>query len=71
VRVKAPGRGRLAAVASSRGRTVARASRTVKAGTATLKLRIKGRAARVAVKVSFTPSSGTPRTGTATIRLDS
>jgi hypothetical protein len=69
VRVKVPTNGRLSATATSKGKVVGKASRAVKAGTATLTLRLKGRPAKVSVKVTFKPASGASQTGSATTKV--
>ncbi|HEX6023920.1 MAG TPA: hypothetical protein VFZ00_18160 [Solirubrobacter sp.] len=69
VSVKVPGKGRLTATAKHGSKTLAKTTKSVKkAGTASLKLRVK-RAGKVKVKVTFKPASGTTRTTTVTVRV--
>ncbi len=68
VRVTLPSTGRLSATAKATGKLVGTAARKVKKGAATLTLRLKGHPRNVTVTVTFTPSSGAARTGSATLR---
>ena len=64
-----PQAGRLTATAKHGSKTLAKTTKSVKkAGTASLKLRVK-RAGKVKVKVTFKPASGTTRTTTVTVRV--
>ncbi len=69
VRLKVAAKGRLAAVATSKGKVVGKASRAVKPGTATLTVRLKGRPKKVTVRVTYTPAGGAAQTGTATVKV--
>jgi hypothetical protein len=67
--VKVAGEGRLSAVAKRGKRVVGKASKRVtKAGTASLKLRVK-RAGKISLKVTFKPASGPTQTTTVTARV--
>ena len=69
VRVKVAGKGRLTATAKLGRKVVGRASRQVrKAGTASLRLRVK-RAGKVSVTVTFEPASGAIQTRTVTAKV--
>ncbi len=78
VRVTVPSAGRVSAAATRSGRKVAAGSKSVKAGTATLKLRFtkaarrslkRSRSVKLRVKVAFTPTGGTARRTTMAVTL--
>jgi hypothetical protein len=67
--VKVPGAGKLSATAKAGSRTVGKASKTVKrAGTASLALKVS-RKGKLAVKVTWRPTSGTAVTKTLTAKV--
>jgi hypothetical protein len=67
--VKVSGKGKLSAAAKAGKRTVGKAAKTVKKpGTATLKLKVSRRG-KLAVKVTFKPTGGTPITKTLTAKV--
>ena len=69
VRVKVPGTGKLSATAKSGSKVVGKASRAVaKAGNTTLKLKVK-RKGKIALAITFKPTSGTTQTGTITTKV--
>jgi hypothetical protein len=69
VRVKAPGRGKVSAIAKSGSRTVGKASKRVtKAGATSLREKVSRRG-KVSVKVTFKPSSGAAVTSTISARV--
>jgi hypothetical protein len=69
VTVKVASKGKLSATVKSGRKVVGTASKKVKQGTATLKVRVKGRPKKVSVAVTFKPASGAAQTGTATAKL--
>jgi hypothetical protein len=69
VTVKVASKGKLSASVKNGRKVVGKASKAVKKGTATLKVRVKGHPKKVSVAVSFMPSSGATQTGTATAKL--
>jgi hypothetical protein len=69
VTVKVASKGKLSATAKNGRKVVGRASKSVKKGTATLKVRVKGKPRKVSVAVTFKPSSGATISGSATAKL--
>ena len=78
VKVTVPGAGKVAVAALRGGRKVASGKRTVSGGTASVKLRFTGQARRslkrkrkvaLALRVTFTPVSGTAQSATAQLTL--
>jgi len=67
--VKVASKGKLSATVKSGRKLVGRASKSVKPGTATLKIRVKGKPKKVSVAVTFKPSSGATQTGSASAKL--
>ena len=56
--VKVASKGRLSATVKAKGKLVGKAAKPVKQGTATLKVRVKGRPSKVSVAVTFKPAVG-------------
>jgi hypothetical protein len=69
VTVKVASKGKLSATAKNGRKVVGKASKSVRKGTATLKLRVKGKPKKVSVAVTFKPSSGATISGSATAKL--
>jgi hypothetical protein len=69
VTVKVASKGKLSATVKSGRKVVGKASKKVKQGTATLKVRVKGHPRKVSIAVTFKPTSGAAQTGSATAKL--
>jgi hypothetical protein len=69
VTVTVASKGKLSATVKNGRKVVGKASKAVKAGTATLKVRVKGRPKKVAVAVTFKPASGAAISGSASAKL--
>jgi hypothetical protein len=69
LKVTVASKGRLSATAKAKGKVLGKAAKSVKKGTATLTLRLKGRPKKVAVTVTFKPSTGATQTGSTTTKV--
>ena len=69
VSAKVASNGKRSASVKNGRKVVGKASKSVKKGTATLKVRVKGKPRKVSVAVTFKPTAGAAITGSATAKL--